>query len=93
MASTTKKQWRALCSVLVILASTTSCAMLNLQRNISELDRSIILAGRVVAPAEETGKVLVLVYKQTPRGNELVDSQQVNSDGYYLFLVQHYSMY
>jgi uncharacterized alpha/beta hydrolase family protein len=61
--------------------------MLNLQRNISELDRSIILAGRVVAPAEETGKVLVLVYKQTPRGNELVDSQQVNSDGYYLFLV------
>lgn len=70
--------------------------MLNLQRNISELDRSIILAGKVVAPEGESGNVLVLLYKQTPRGNELIDSQQVNSDGYYLFLVaqghQYYLM-
>jgi pimeloyl-ACP methyl ester carboxylesterase len=86
MATTKKQQWNALYAVLVILASTTSCTMLNLQRNISELDRSIILAGRVVAPAEEPGNVLVLLYKQTPRGTVLVDSQQVNSDGYYLFL-------
>ena len=78
---------------LVILISTAACTMFNLQRNISEIDRSIVLAGRALAPAGDSGTVIVLVYKQTSQGNEIVDFQQLNSDGYYLFLVAEGQQY
>jgi pimeloyl-ACP methyl ester carboxylesterase len=82
-----------MCVAMVVLLSTAGCTMLNLQRNISEIDRSIVLAGRVLVPPEESGNVFVLVYKQTPGGNAIVDYQQLNSDGYYLFLVAQGQQY
>jgi pimeloyl-ACP methyl ester carboxylesterase len=75
--------WFLLCVVL----SLSGCTLLGLQRNISEIDRSIVLAGRALAPPDSPGNVIVLVYKQTSHGNEIVDFQYLDSDGYYLFLV------
>ena len=71
----------------------SGCTILKLQRNISEIDRSIVLAGRVLAPPDVQGKDIVLVYQQTSQDNKIVDFQLLESDGHYLFLVaegQHY---
>ena len=70
-----------------VLLTLTGCTMLNLQRNIREIDHSIILAGRVQAPAQPQGTVIALVYEQTPQGAELLDFQPLDSNGYYLFVV------
>ena len=73
-----------LCSVLLGLPG---CTLLKLQRNVSEIERSIVLGGRTLTPEAMQGSVIVLVYEQTSRGNELVDFQLLDADGHFLFLV------
>jgi len=77
--------WLAVC---IIGFLTTSCSFINLQRNVNELQQSMVLGGRVQPVMEHAGKSIVVAYRESPQGNEIVDYQHTDSTGHYLFMVE-----
>lgn len=63
------------------------CSFIKLQRNVNELEQSMVLGGRVLPAMEHAGKSIVVVYRETPKGNEVVAYQHTDSTGHFLFIV------
>lgn len=80
-------------TVMCMALFLSGCSFINLQRNVNELEKSMVLGGSVRPVMEHAGKSIVVVYKESPQGNEIVDYRHTDSTGHFLFILSRHQKY
>lgn len=78
---------RLLLAVLALSLATGGCAFTNLERELHELERSVVLSGAVFAHRGDPAAIHVLAYRNDGRQAVIADYQVLSRSGPYGFVV------